>query len=293
MQLIESDYNQYMHLHHAMLLYAGRKKGLVKADVQLEQFKKKDDIQEKAKCREALYSDNSMLEGFLKENPFGLSPEDMEIVEGFRHRLSGRFVIMKLLKEHAIFLNDRYAYGVLELGTPLEMVMGYAPLPSMVEAVLVPFKGKIIYDGFLQSYNVSFGSGYRSSFNDQLKEVKAKYGIVTSLPFEGKEIWAGKSPSEQLAYFMENKTNREKFEGKIQALLKKHPALLPEYHQLWGSVHAVAFKRNFKELGLQKAWYAILEGHIISSATDKAALEKTLQSLVPKEKLKWAYVFKM
>lgn len=293
MQLHESDYDQFLHTHHALLLYTGHRKEIVKAHVHLEQFKTDNGIQLKAKCREALYNDKDMLEDFLRENPFGLPSEYMEIADGFRHRLSGRFVVMKLLKGHAIFLDDKYAYGVLALSTPLETVMGYAPLPCMVETVLLPFKGKIIYDGFMIPYNVHFGGGYRSSFNDQLKEAKAKYGIVMSLPFDGKEIWAGKSPSEQLAYFMENKANREEFDGKIQALLDNHPALLPEYHQLWGEIHAAAYKRNFKELGLQKAWYALLEGRLISSATDKAALEQTLKSIVPKEKLKWAYVFKM
>ncbi len=293
MRLDEQDYDQFIHIHHALLHYAGQKKGLLKGSSNLEQFIADSDFQQKTKCREALYKDNALLEGFLKENPFGLSTEDKEIAAGFRHRLSGRFVFMKQLKEHAIFTDDKYAYGVLALSTPFEMVMGFAPLPCMVEAVLLPFKGKIIYDGFLLPYNVRFGGGYKSSFNDQLKEAKANYGIVTSLPFDGKEAWAGKSPSEQLAYFMESKTNREEFEEKIQALVKKHPVLLPEYHQLWGGVHAAAYKRNFKGLGLQKAWYAVLEGHLISSAMDKVVLEKTIKSLVPKEKQGWAHFFKM
>ena len=271
----------------------GAKKGLLANGFNIEQLIADSDFQQKIKCREALYKDNGLLEGFLKENPYNLSNEDMEIAAGFRHRLSGRFVVMKQLKEHAIFTDDKYAYGVLSLSTPLEIVMHFAPLPCMVEAVLLPFKGKIIYDGFLMPYNVRFGGGYKSSFNDQLKEAKAKYGIVTSLPFDGKEVWAGKNPSEQLAYFMESKANREEFDDKIQVLLKKHPALLPEYHQLWGAVHAAAYKRNLKGLGLQKAWYAVLEGHLISSAMDKAGLEKTVKSLVPKEKQGWVHLFKM
>lgn len=293
MRLNESDYFQFIHIHHAILLHTGQKNSLVKANESLDDFKASTDFKLKAKCREAFLKDNSLLESFLRENPFGLSAEYMEIAAGFRHKLSGRFVFMKQLKEHAIFTDDKYAYGVLALNTPFEMVMGYAPLPCMVDAVLLPFKGKIIYDGFLAPYNVRFGGSYRSSFNDQLKEAKAKYGIVTSLPFDGKEAWAGKSPSEQLAYFMESKANREEFEDKIQALLIKQPALLSQYHQLWGVVHATAYKRNFKGLGLQKAYYAILEGQLISSAMDKAGLEKTIEALVPKEKLGWVHVFKM
>ena len=116
---------------------------------------------------------------------------------------------------------------------------------------------------------------------------------MTSLPCNGKEVWDGKSPSEQLSYFMESKANREEFEQKIMDLLKKQPKLVPEYHQLWGAVHATTYKRNFKGLGLQKAWYAVLEGQLISSAMDKVELEKTIKSLVSNEKIGWVHVFRM
>jgi hypothetical protein len=155
------------------------------------------------------------------------------------------------------------------------------------------------YDQFVRlyhallPYNIRFGSGYRSSFNETYRQAKAKYGIVTSLPFGGQTAWDGESPSGQLAYFMKTKANREEFEDKIETLLKKHPQLLPEYHQAWGKIHATQYKRQFKPLGLAKAYYAILEGQIISSALDKKTLEETLKKLVPKGKLDWVYLFGM
>jgi hypothetical protein len=129
--------------------------------------------------------------------------------------------------------------------------------------------------------------------NDTYRQSKAKYGIITSLPFSGKEAWAGKSPSEQLKYFMTNKANREEFEDKIKGLLRQHPKLLPEYHQAWGKVHALQYKRYFKGLNLAKAWYAILEANLISSSVSKKGLEETMKALVPEEKQKWVYVFRM
>jgi hypothetical protein len=54
-------------------------------------------------------------------------------------------------------------------------------LPRYVETVLLPFEDKIIYDGFIAPYNVSFGSGYARSFKDTYREVKEKDGIIVNL----------------------------------------------------------------------------------------------------------------
>jgi hypothetical protein len=50
-----------------------------------------------------------------------------------------------------------------------------------VDAILLPFKGRIIYDGLLQGYNISFGSGYRSDLNYIYSVAKQKERIITSL----------------------------------------------------------------------------------------------------------------
>ena len=55
-------------------------------------------------------------------------------------------------------------------------------LPVLTETVLLPFKGVIVYDGLMSSYNISFGGGIRRSLNESFKEAKVRHGIVTSLP---------------------------------------------------------------------------------------------------------------
>ncbi|MFA6809233.1 MAG: hypothetical protein WCR27_09610 [Eubacteriales bacterium] len=54
-------------------------------------------------------------------------------------------------------------------------------LPLMVEAVLLPFEGKIIYDSLLMPYQVNFGSGAKKGFQQEYRELKNKSGIITSL----------------------------------------------------------------------------------------------------------------
>ncbi len=51
----------------------------------------------------------------------------------------------------------------------------------MVDAILLPFKGRIIYDGLLQGYNVTLGGGYRSDLNYIYSVAKQKERIITTL----------------------------------------------------------------------------------------------------------------
>jgi hypothetical protein len=54
----------------------------------------------------------------------------------------------------------------------------------MTETVLLPFKDRIIYDGLLSGYNISFGGGMKRMLNDSYRQAKAQLGIVTTLPVE-------------------------------------------------------------------------------------------------------------
>lgn len=51
----------------------------------------------------------------------------------------------------------------------------------MVNAVLLPFKGKIVYDGTLKAYNIFVGGGIRSGLNETYMAAKQNNRIVTTL----------------------------------------------------------------------------------------------------------------
>jgi hypothetical protein len=70
---------------------------------------------------------------------------------------------------------------VLGLIDGLEEVVPAYDLPRMVDAVLLPFKGWIIYDGLLQGYNISFGGGIRSDLNHTYMTAKQKDRIITTM----------------------------------------------------------------------------------------------------------------
>jgi hypothetical protein len=140
--------------------------------------------EKRIQIRQAFLQPVDLAEAFAEENPANLPQDDLEIVRSWRHLIAGRFYILRQLRNYAIFLSmeaPQIAYGVVALSQPLEEVIG-PYFPMMMNAVLLPFKGKIIYDGLLSSYNIHFGPGIRRSMEDSFKEAKARHGIVTSLP---------------------------------------------------------------------------------------------------------------
>ena len=70
---------------------------------------------------------------------------------------------------------------MLALASPFEEVVG-PYLPVLVKGVLLPINGRIIYDGLLSTYRITFGPGIRRSLNADFKRAKDTYGIITSLP---------------------------------------------------------------------------------------------------------------
>jgi hypothetical protein len=63
----------------------------------------------------------------------------------------------------------------------LDEVMPSYALPQMVLAILLPFKGQIIYDGLLQGYNIHIGGGICSNLNHTYTVAKQKDRIITTL----------------------------------------------------------------------------------------------------------------
>ena len=139
--------------------------------------------EEMLKVRDALRQRPDLLNSFLQQNVAHLSGEELAIVSSWRHQIAGTFYIFRELKKHAIFLSSGgspVAYGVTALTQPFDELV--PRLPVLAEAVLLPFKDKIIYDGLLRIHNISFGAGIRQMLDETYKSAKRRPGIVTSLP---------------------------------------------------------------------------------------------------------------
>lgn len=292
MKLSKEEVELFYKLYHSLLVYVNKKFDIIKSIDSLQDLRRLPP-KEINKLRDRLYEHPELIDSFVVENPLNFSANELKIVSSWKNFVKGRFLIFRYLKNYTIFLdlNDPpKAYGVLALTSTFEEMLG-PYLPVMVEAILLPFNGKIIYDGIIIPYNVVFGSNIRRSFNDAYQEAKSRFGIITSLPFSPKKV--EQSDANKLRFYLRSERNREIYWEEIEKLINKNPDLLALYHQEMGKIHARTYGKRLHEIGVTKGWFAILEGMIIASGSTKDEVEKVLERILPPKKKKFVYIFQL
>jgi hypothetical protein len=137
--------------------------------------------EQKLKVRDALYKNIQLVDEFIAKNPAGFAAEKLQIVKSWKRFVAGEFFIERYLAKHAILIKDQTVYAVLGIFDPLEFSAPRELLPVYVKTVLLPFKGRIIYDGLLQPHQIYFGSGIRSDLKETYLTAKQNQRIVESL----------------------------------------------------------------------------------------------------------------
>jgi len=152
--------------------------------------------QVRIKVRDTFLENRDLIESFVSENPAHFSEDELDIVRSWRHLVHGKFYVFRELAKYTVFLSttdSAIAYGVHALSQPFEELIGPC-LPVLTEVVLLPFRDKIVYDGLLRSFKISFGPGIRRGLNESFKEAKAGHGIVTSLPMSMSNVPLTRKP---------------------------------------------------------------------------------------------------
>ena len=290
MKLSQADVKLFYKLHPALLFYGNQEFKIVKDVPSVDVFIKLP-AEEKIKVRDALYERLDLIDAFVNSNPFRFSDEELDVILSWKNLVTGTFQLFRYLKKYAIFLDDSSsmrAYGVLALMDNFEDILG-SSLPIMLQAVLLPFKGQIVYDGFLLPYRIHFGGGIRRSLNAEYQAAKSRYGIITSLPFSTEEM--ERSDEDMLRFYLRSQRNREQYETEIQILLDRTPDLLTLYHQEMGKMHARTYGKRLRGVGLQGAWFAILEGLVVAGGKTRDDVERIVKEIVPGKNVPFVYIF--
>ena len=180
MQISQADAALFFKLMPALQTFANQRFKIIKDLNSVEQYQNISN-EKRAKLRNAVYKKPELIDEFVRENPFGLPPDEIAIISGWKNFVAGNFFIDRLLKKYAIFIGNDKVYGVLALAEPLQVVLGGMPFPAYVKTVLLPFKDKIIYDGLLEGYNVIFGRGISGSMANTYRAAKQQGKIIESL----------------------------------------------------------------------------------------------------------------
>jgi uncharacterized protein YecA (UPF0149 family) len=137
------------------------------------------------KIREKLWENPGIIGEFVNSaNSF--SAEEIRLLQSWeKRRIKGQFFLVKYEPLHAIFMRmDKgeapKLYAVKGMTSSIAEAM-HRELPVMLETVLLPFGEKIIYDSFMASHAISFGSGIRTMLEEEYAKSKNMYGIITKL----------------------------------------------------------------------------------------------------------------
>jgi len=192
MKLSPQDADLFFKLKWSLQSYVNLRLDIIPDIATVDEYKKLP-TSDQLSVRDALYDNIELFDAYLEENPQELSEKELEIVRSWKKFRRGDFFIERLLKKYAIFIGYEKVYGVLALHKTLDELLPYVRYPHYVQAVLLPFMGKIIYDGILQGYTVSFGGGIKSNLKETYMAAKQNGKIIESFdPKKQAEKTAGK-----------------------------------------------------------------------------------------------------
>jgi hypothetical protein len=181
MKLTKEEADLFFKLMWAVQFFIKQKLNLLPEVQDLESYIRCA-TEEKMQVRDALYNNIHLLKNFIEENPQNLTEKELGIVAGWKHFIKGDFYMERFLKTYTVFIDDKNkVYGVLGLNQSFDELVHKSYLPLRITTVLLPFQGKIIYDGLFQSYNVFFGRGIANDLKEIYLAAKQKGKIITSL----------------------------------------------------------------------------------------------------------------
>jgi hypothetical protein len=178
----------FYRLYFELLCWVNKKHKIV-SDFNINPHEKGVDVGKNFQIKEKLYDNPAWFDDYLREQSAKIAKEEQEILLSWRkHLISGDFFVMRHLKKYSVFMNvgdedSTRLYGVLGLTHPFSELIDKNSLPMIIKATILPFKGRIVFDGIFSKYSIRLGPGIRKSVNEQYSIIKTKYGIIESLPF--------------------------------------------------------------------------------------------------------------
>lgn len=180
MTLSQNDYYEYLSIHLNLLYFTGYYTGILEEEISFQDFLRMS-FQQKAFCRNVfLENQEELLSEYIGDGT-EIPNEQLAILRGFRKNEHGQFILLKCLKDHAILksVDNGKFYAVKALSDSFEDLI--PDFPVIFKLNILPFKGKIIYDGFIEGGNIKIGTHIQKSLNEEYVRARKNNEIVFSL----------------------------------------------------------------------------------------------------------------
>lgn len=182
MRVAEDAAWRFIGLYMQLLYYAGKQRGVLPKQMTFDEFRQTP-YAKKIDSRNAVYEPTLLIADFLDEAT-DLPDADRAAVAAWQRYVNGKFLILRHLKKHTIFMAAEEPFGiyaVLGLTTDLPDLAPPERLPSIVRTVLLPYEGVIVCDGLLESYNMLIGPTMRSNLHRDYQEARRAGKVITTL----------------------------------------------------------------------------------------------------------------
>lgn len=288
MTLSHDDAKLYFKLQPSLLIYTNSRLKIA-PEIDTTSALMSSDIKIIRKIRDRVYEVPKLIDDFITENPFDFDAEELAIIKSWKNFIKGTFILFKHYKKYSVFLEsgeDGKAYGVLGLTDPISHVVPQEP--AYVEAVLLPFKNQIVYDGLIAPYSISFGSNMRFDFKDSFDRAKANYGIIESLP--AKKLSESEVSQNLLKYYMKD---MEFYQDDIELLIETDEKLRELFYQEIGKKNSRFFKKTLQQYNIKDCWFAVLADIIVASGKTRQEAEASAGKIVSKQQENLLYYFQI
>ncbi len=181
-QLNSEECRLFYETWYGLMGFVNEQMGVIKAKIKSEYPNVVNDMMVH-KVREVLWKKPELIDEYINETE--LPQEKIDILKLWRTKhKKGMFFILEYRPEYAVMLasdeqgEDRL-YGIKGISNSVANTLRRG-LPAQIETVLLPFKGKIIYDSFISSMSIGFGEGAKAAFREMYDNA-IEHGIITSL----------------------------------------------------------------------------------------------------------------
>ncbi|HZK01974.1 MAG TPA: SEC-C metal-binding domain-containing protein [Anaerovoracaceae bacterium] len=181
-RLNDEESRQFYEIWYGLLGFINKKKRVIKEQIEPVYPNRISDMK-LHEVRETLWENPQLIDEYIEKG--GLSKEETDIIRLWGNSfIKGTFLLIEYQKDFALLIgsdkNDKdIIYGVKGISNSIASTM-LRKLPVMVETVLLPFKGKLIYDSYMASSQIGFKKGAMEMFG-RIYEKAIKNGIVTNL----------------------------------------------------------------------------------------------------------------
>jgi hypothetical protein len=154
--LEQSDYFDCFKNMMSLFYFAGVSEEKI-PNMSFDQFVDKcTDMPTLQKLRNLIIRKPKLVPEFLSLNRHLITPDDIKIIKDFTRRKTSIFAVLKYEEDYAVFVDTKGCsfYAVKALTEPFSAVL--PALPTCIEASLLPFRNRIVWDGIAHVSKAKF-----------------------------------------------------------------------------------------------------------------------------------------